>query len=152
MENVPTIFMSNESIATVKEVLEQDKEKIIEAVKNGEVDPLKVLIKSRTYIKTIKEIEEFVNSFAITEAEKYGDKTFGFQGCKITRTETKKYDFSGIGEWDEVNSKIDSYKKVQKAIETKYKTASVENPIIDTKTGEEITSVPYLTTVSLKIQ
>lgn len=151
-EYVPTIFMGKEDVNSIKEVLEKDKEHIIEAVRNGEINPLDVIIKARTYEKTIKEISEAVNEFAISEAEKYSYKTFGYKGFKITRSETRKYDLSGIGEYDDVVKQIDDRKKLLKSITEKYKTASIENPIIDTKTGEEITSVPYLTTVSIKIQ
>lgn len=150
--------MQNENInlfenATVlKEQVLNQTNGIIEAVKNGEVNPLEVQMRVKILENAVKEIKDGINAEVLTEAEKYGSKTFDYKGGKFSVSERKTYDFTGINEWNEINEQINNLKAKQKTIETKYKTANVDNVIVDMTTGETITSVPYTTTKIISVK
>lgn len=151
-EYVPTIFMGKEDVSSIKEVLKKDKEHIIEAVRNGEVNPLEVQMRVKILENAVKEIKDGINEEVLSEAEKYGSKYFEYKGGKFSVSERKTYDFTSINEWNEINSQINDLKAKQKTIETKYKTANVDNVIVDMTTGETITSVPYKTTKIISVK
>lgn len=150
--------MQNENInlfenATVlKEQVLNQTNGIIEAVKNGEVNPLEVQMRVKILENAVKEIKDGINAEVLIEAEKYGSKTFEYKGGKFSVSERKTYDFTGINEWNEINEQINNLKAKQKTIETKYKTANVDNVIVDMTTGETITSVPYTTTKIISVK
>ena len=141
-----------ENVTVLKEQVLNQTNGIIEAVKNGEVNPLEVQMRVKILENAVKEIKDGINAEVLSEAEKYGSKTFEYKGGKFSVSERKTYDFTGINEWNEVNEQINNLKAKQKTIETKYKTANVDNVIVDITTGETITSVPYTTTKIISVK
>lgn len=141
-----------ENVTVLKEHVLNQTNGIIEAVKNGEVNPLEVQMRVKILENAVKEIKDGINEEVLSEAGKYGSKSFEFKGGKFSVSERKTYDFTGINEWNEINAQINDLKAKQKTIETKYKTANVDNVIVDLTTGETITSVPYTTTKIISVK
>ena len=150
MQNVNINLFDNVTI--LKEQVFNQTNSIIEAVKNGKVNPLEVQMRVKILENAVKEIKDGINAEVLSEAEKYGSKTFDYKGGKFSVSERKTYDFTGINEWNEINEQINNLKAKQKTIETKYKTANVDNVIVDITTGETITSVPYTTTKIISVK
>lgn len=67
-----------------------------DAVLNGEINPLDFIVFCKRLESCIKILsDEQIDKLAVTEAEKYGKKSFEYQGAKCTITEVgTKYDFS----------------------------------------------------------
>lgn len=87
---------------------------IIDAISNNEVNPLEV----KLYLDSLKKAIEMVDknpiyrSATIDEAQKYGEKTFGLHGCKITLTGKTTYDYTQCGDpvLEELNQRLELIK------------------------------------------
>lgn len=136
------------------ESVESLTDNLVAKVQEGYLNPLEVKCKLNKLQKCLEKAEKAILSEVNNEIDKYSskEKTIEYAGFKITRCETKKYDFSGIGEWEEVTAEIERLNGIRKNIEDKYKTASIDNVIVDTKTGEEITSIPYTVTSRITVK
>lgn len=136
------------------ESVEQLTDNLITKVQEGFLNPLEVKCKLNKLQKCLEKAEKAILSEVNSELDKYSgkEKTIEYAGFKITRSETKKYDFSGIGEWEAINAEIERLTNIRKNVETKYKSASADNVIVDTTTGEEVTSVPYTVTSRITVK
>lgn len=68
---------------------------LLEKVKNGDVDPLKVFIELKQHENEIKHVLEQIKDEALTIAERYGQKSFSAFGAKIEiRNAASTYKFS----------------------------------------------------------
>ncbi len=68
---------------------------VIESVQAGEINPLTVLIQLRAMAKASERILKEINSNIMTEAGKYPENEFEYQGNKITKAEHgTKYEYS----------------------------------------------------------
>jgi hypothetical protein len=86
---------------STKEQINQFAELTINSIIAGNVDPLKIDIQLKAIEETIKKIrsDAQIKTAILKEAEKYGQKSFSFQGCKIQVTELgSKYDFSNCND------------------------------------------------------
>lgn len=136
------------------ESVEQLTDNLVAKVKEGFINPLEVKCKLNKLQKCLEKAEKAILSEVNSEIDKYSgkEKTIEYAGFKITRSETKKYDFSGIGEWCSLTAEIERLTNIRKDVETKYKSASADNVIVDTTTGEEVTSVPYTVTSRITVK
>lgn len=156
MENnaIQTLSLMEMGAKDFTESVESLTNNLVTKVKEGFLNPLEIKCKLNKLQKCLEKAEKAILSEVNNEIDRYSGegKTIEYAGFKISRSETKKYDFSGIGEWEEINAEIERLNGIRKNIEDKYKTASVDNVIVDTKTGEEITSVPYTVTSRIIIK
>ena len=135
------------------ESVESLTDNLVAKVQEGYLNPLEVKCKLNKLQKCLEKAEKAILNEVNNEIDRYGnEKTIKYAGFTITRSEQKKYDFSGIGEWCELTAEIDRLSGLRKEVETKYKTASKDNVIVDTTTGEEITSVPYSVTTRITVK
>lgn len=136
------------------ETVERLTDNLVAKVQDGFLNPLEAKCKLSKLQKCLEKAEKAIISEVNSEIDKYStkEKTIEYMGFKITRSETKKYDFSGIGEWEAITAEIKRLDVTKKNIEDKYKTASADNVIVDTTTGEEITSVPYSVTTRITVK
>lgn len=93
--------------------------RLTSAVEEGEVSALDSLAKLTFLSKCIEEALKKIRSIALTEAEKYGQKTFtDFGGIEFSVRETGvKYDFSNDSDWNMYQEQIDALRVEQKAQE-----------------------------------
>lgn len=126
---------------------------IADRVINGEADALKSWIELKKLEKELKEAMDIIKDDAVSEAEKYGGKSFEAFGAKV---EVK----NGPGQWkfDKIPEHAEAKEKL-KIIETMAKEAfnlQKKNAVMyDTVTGEAITPAEYtegktLISISLK--
>jgi hypothetical protein len=116
-------------------------DQIIESVKNGETNPLKV----RVWIKTMEEILERVKKETeeaqLTEANKWSEKKFEYAGAIIEKAPVKTdYDYSicNDGEWNSLNAELESIKAKKAQRESFLKALTRVETIIDKETGEVV--------------
>jgi hypothetical protein len=96
---------------------QQELAHFVEQVEQGETSALisyaNLKRTADEYASAIKQIE----SIAMEEAHSYGEKSFEVQGFKFeVRNGAKRFDYSNISEWKEIQSKL-------KETEEKYKSA-----------------------------
>lgn len=154
MEN---IILSQQELATSAAV-KAVSERVINALNEGEGDPLKVQIFLTAVEKVAKMVKDGIRELCVDAVESRADnaKSMTLAGARIEITETGvKYDYSVIPSWQNVQRKIDALKELQKQIEGKAKFASEQSPYIDcdTETGEqtEIIAIPRTSTTAVKV-
>lgn len=131
--------------ATSRTGIDVASDQIIDAVKSGEVNPLKV----RVWIKTLEEILERVKKETagnqMVEAAKYPEKSFQFAGATLTKTEHgTKYNFEVCRDtvWERLDVETKTAAAKQKLREDFLKTLKEPLTIIDDLTGEVVTISP----------
>ena len=154
MEN---LILSQQELATAANV-KAVSERIIDAVYDGEIDPLKMQVFFSAVEKVGKAVKDGIRDLSVDEIIKRSNdgKALGVAGARLEIAETGvKYDYSVIPSWQNVQRKIDALKELQKQIEGKAKFASDKSPYIDcdTETGEqtEITAIPKTSTTNVKV-
>jgi hypothetical protein len=115
---------------TVNEV-QQVINSIIVGIDLGNVNPLEAFAVFKKMEKMFDEAKKKIDLLAIEEAEKFGQKSFEYNGQKYeVRDGAKRIDFSNIEEWKIANENL-------KEIEDKYKKVSlISHAVIDQVTGE----------------
>lgn len=125
---------------------------IAQAVEDGELDALKAFVWVKKIEDTAKEVKRDIQESAISEAEKYPEKTFEAHGAKISKIAGKaNYSFKHIAAWTDAERR-------KKEIETQAKqalqAAQQGRNIVDPETGElaETAEVKYSAdTISVKL-
>lgn len=120
---------------------------VIDAVLNGEIDPLKVDVYLKSIEDTIATIRKHsdVKRVTIDAAEKYAEKSFEAYGAKVTLVtkSTKNYAACGDDAYNAMTAQMDALKAAIKAREAALDAG------VDPGTGEElkkptVTFSPYL--------
>lgn len=127
-----------QTVNDIKSVIDS----VIVGVDLGNVNPLDAFAVFKKMEKLFNEAKKTIDNYAIEEAEKYGNKSFEYNGQKFeVRDGAKRYSFKDIEEWKIANENL-------KNIEEKYKTAYKNNKIglsaLDEETGE-VLQVPTVT-------
>jgi len=104
---------------------------LIEAVRNGELNPLELYGKAKEIEDLAQKVKIEVQSLAIEEAEKRTEKTFNFGNFKVTKVEGRRMiDYSNIEEYQIAKANL-------KEIEDKYKQVALSSlTSLDESTGE----------------
>lgn len=81
---------------------------IMQAVEDGNINPLLALAQLTAVSKAVEQaIKELRTDMALSEAEKYGQKTFGAYGVDFTVRDTGvRYDYSEDRCWSEMNDQL----------------------------------------------
>lgn len=118
---------------------------VIESVKQGEINPLTVLIQLRAMKQASERILKEIHDNIMTEAGKYPTNEFEFAGNKITKSEHgTKYDFSNCGDpvrqrlfmlAEEANFQLKERENFLKAVKAPFS-------LLDEGTGEVATITP----------
>jgi hypothetical protein len=130
-----------------KEGVQRFSIQVINAVKNGEVNALEL----KAYLKAMEQIIEIVDKATrheqLTEAEKYGEKSFEVFGCKIEKAEVgTKYDYSGSGD-PIYNHRLQIFEEAKKQLDDRaafLKALKEPLVIVDDESGEVATLRPPL--------
>lgn len=159
MDQLPTTAMGAlRSLATTQTQVDVFSDSIIQAVQQGEANPLEVLIQLRAMEKAIKRIIPEIKENTLREAEKYG-KNFDLLGNNLKIQETGvEYDYAATG--DPVWAKLDSIANTaidnRKKREAFLRTVNGIVRVTDEDTGEEIELKPApktsQTTVTVSIK
>ncbi len=132
-------------LATTQTQVDVFSDQIIESVKNGEANPLEVLIMFRAFEKVSKRVLSEIHDNVLTESEKHPEKTFDYHGNKLSKAEVGvQYDFTVCGdplhdrldaEFNTAKSNLDERKKFLKSLTKPLK-------VVDEESGEYIEIKP----------
>lgn len=123
---------------TSKEGIQTFSRSIIQQVKDGYADPLRIRVVLKTIELISYQIKEGIKAEAEREADKYGDREREAFGAKIQNGVTStKYDYASTGdpEWVELSERLKSRETFLKALD-KPITVAIE------ATGEMVTITP----------
>lgn len=131
--------------ATSRTGIDVASDQIIESVRSGEVNPLKV----RVWVKTVEEILKRVNSETqdaqLREADKYVGNRLEYAGAIVERAELgTKYDFSVCGDtvWERLSVDAQTANSALKEREAFLKTITAPIKVVDDLTGEIVQVSP----------
>jgi hypothetical protein len=157
-EQATTAMGALRSLASTQTQVDVFSDQIIDAVKNGEADPLEVAVQLKAMEKASERIWSEIKESAITAAERHG-KTFQLYGntLKIQEVGTK-YDYEATG--DPVWARLDAIASIaienRKNRETFLRSINGIVRIVDESTGEEVELKPApktsQTTVTVSIK
>jgi hypothetical protein len=118
---------------------------IIRAVKDGEENPLNVMLQIRAMSKAFEVIKEKINENVITEADKYPGTTFTYRGVELAKGDVKtEYDYETSGDtiWEQRKADFDAAKARLSERESFLKGLKEPMTIVDELTGEIVTIRP----------
>lgn len=95
-------------------------DQVIQSVKNGEVDPLKVLIQMKAMDRASERITKEIKENCMNAAEKYPGNSFEFMGNTIAKGSVHtSYDYSACKDplWNDLDKMIKSLTEQKKARE-----------------------------------
>lgn len=129
---------------------------IIQAVKQGEISAMEVLIHLKAFEKASGRILKEIQESFVREAEKYPERSFSFHGNTIEKTEVGvKYDYSVCGdpEWERWSVDEQTAASRRQGREAFLKALKEPMEVLDKMTGEVITLRPPTKkgTTSLKV-
>lgn len=131
--------------ATSRAGIDVASDQIIESVRGGATNPLKV----RVWIKTMEEILERVKKETganqMTEAGKYVERRFEYAGATIEKAELgTKYDYAVCGDtvWERLNTDAETAKSSLSERETFLKSLKEPLTVVDELTGEVVKIQP----------
>ncbi len=139
METMTTLSVIN-LLPSTKESIELFVYKIVNEVKNGNVNALEILAQLKKFEKASDQISTQIKENALTEHAKYSEKQVALYGCKIERGENgTKYDYSACGdpEWNELDEEIKKLSEKKKSREAFLKNVSKPMAFTDEHTGGE---------------
>lgn len=125
-------------IVTRKDEIEAFAGNVINEVKNGEQNPLEVMVMIKALERSLELIKEGIADNVLNEAEKYG-KSFDFKGAKVTIKETGvRYDFSKCNypKWKYADQQEKDGRAIKKEAEEYLKAVKEPFECVDTDTGE----------------
>ena len=112
----------------------------IEELMNDNHDLLKVWQQMSIIADTLNEIKESVTlkNAVIAELEKYGKDGKEVNGCKLTVSQRRTFDFSECNHegWRMAEEELNNWKETKKEAETFLK--ALKSPVADPETGEVI--------------
>lgn len=122
---------------------------VVNSVKNGDANPLEVLVMLRAVEAAAEEIREEIQENVVREADKYAEKKFERYGAVIEKSEVgTKYNYSRSGdtEWERLNSEFQALKSRLSEREAFLKALKDPLIVVDQMTGEVVTINPPLKT------
>lgn len=124
---------------STKQQIQVFADQIINEVTEGNSNPLSVHLQIIALEKTLEVIKSGIRDHVLTEAEKYGQKSFEFLGNKVEIREVgTKYDFKGCSDpvWNRIQESIAELKEAMKEREMLLKSIHKTTSIVDEETGE----------------
>lgn len=118
---------------------------IIELVEGGSIDPLLIKIWMKEITEALETIKPIADSAALSEAEKYGQKSFEKNGYRFELSEFgTKYDYSGTGhpKWNQLSFKAKEINNELKGVEETLKSLKSSITLVDDDSGEIVTVYP----------
>lgn len=127
---------------------------IIDAVKNGEINAIDVLVTLKKFEKASGTILKAIQEDFVKEGDKHPERSFSFAGAQIEKKEVGvKYDYSKCGDlaWERhsANEAISAERRIER--ETFLKSLKEPITVVDEETGEVITLRPPTKTGSTSL-
>lgn len=112
---------------------------IIKSVRDGNADPLEVLVMLRSLEHVSELVREEIEDNILKEAEKYPEKIIERYGAKIEKAEVSTrylYNTAGDQEWERLDSDIKSLELRKKERETFLRALREPMTVVRPETGE----------------
>jgi hypothetical protein len=123
---------------------EQIANGIIEAVKEGQINPIELAVKKKCIVDAFELAfkDDEIKKMVVSEVERYGKEGATMYGATIKVTSTGKYEYSKDQKWASIKAGMKEMEEALKAQEERIKAACKNNAsLIDNETGEVIASV-----------
>jgi hypothetical protein len=120
---------------------------IVRSVKDGQENPLNVMLQIRAMEKAFKVIMDQIKDEVVTEADKYPGTTFKFRGVDLAKGDVStSYDYTICGDTEWERRKVDADSAKEKLSEREAFLKALKEPvtIVDEMTGEVVTVRPPL--------
>lgn len=140
--------MENKQLAQVQQIPSTKKEislfasQIANALESGEVNPLDILLRFKSFEKVFEAIKPRLQELAATEASKYKEKTINLMGAEFSIKESGiTFDYSQTGDTvhARLSAELEAAKEALKNRETFLKTIKGSETVVDEDTSEIIT-------------
>lgn len=134
-----------EMFSTSRTGIDVFSDQVIQAVQNGEVNPLKIRIWLKTMEEIIDRVKKETNEHQLKEADKYTERSFEYAGAKIEKSELgTKYDYSICNDPVHIQLKklLEEADKQLKERETFLKSLREPLIIVDEGSGEVVKVSP----------
>lgn len=146
MDNLPSTPIGTLRLfASTQTQIDVFSDSIIQSVKEGEVNPLEVLIQIRALQKVSDRVLKEINDNLLKESDKYSETSFDFMGAKIEKAELgTKHDYAACGdtEYEMMDAQMNSLKQRIKEREEFLKSIKQDITLVDQFTGEIVTVHP----------
>lgn len=123
---------------------EQIANSIIEAVKEGRIDPIEFAVKKKCIVDAFDLAfkNEEIKKMVVGAVEQYGKEGANVFGATVKVTSTGKYDYAKDSKWAQIKEGMKEMEDALKAQEDKIKTACRNNAsLVDNDSGEIIASI-----------
>lgn len=154
IERADTPMSVLELFSTSKDSIKLFGDCIIDRVKEGYADPLRVAALTRSMEAIAKYVNDNLKDNQKNEAQKYGDKPFMLHGCEMQYTSVKaEYDYASCGDpiWNELNETLE---KVQIQMKQRQEWLKTMGKPEDIRHNDELVTIyPPMnkTTLGLKV-
>lgn len=143
--------------STSKESITRFSNQLIQDVKEGRADALKVRVLLDTMVSIADTVKDATKTDQLNEAAKYGERPFEFMGAELHATATKtEYDYETCGDTylNNLEASAELIAKKIKARKDLLKTLGEITPVGDPETGETYSVCPPIkkTSMGLKVQ
>ena len=105
----------NKLVLEAKSSLQEE----VDAVLNGEANPLELAVKLAAIENAIKEAKEQIKEVALEEIEKYENNTFKNDKFLISKSSGGRYNYKHIQEWVDLDKLKKTVEKKAKKIQSK---------------------------------
>lgn len=150
MNQLPeTAFGTLRLFATTQTQIDVFSDQLIQAVKEGEANPLEVYTFIKAFEKMADRVQKEIKENLLTEADKYPEKTFELMGNKFEKAEVgTKYDYTVCND-PVYNGRLQIFNKASEQVKEReafLKALKQPITIVDEGTGEIVTISPPLKT------
>ena len=139
------VQLFNQGLLT-KDGIKDLSNQIISSLDEGNFNPLDFKLAAKGFEKLIESVKEQIDEAAMTEAAKYGQKTFSYKGSEIQVVDNLgvSYDYSECNhpQYNAVMEEFNRISKLKKDLEGELQATKTSRTMIDESTGEVVTVYP----------
>lgn len=156
MNELPTTAIgAARLLPTTQTQIDVFSDQVIESVRQGEANPLEVLVILKAFEKATERILKEVRDNFVREADKHPERIFEFNGVKMEKAEVgTKYNYSICNDPIYNRRKEISEAANQQVKEREDFLKSLKDPItiVDEETGESVKIIPPIKTSTTSIK
>jgi len=156
MDELPTTAIGAARLLPTTQVqIDVFSDQVIESVRQGETNPLEVLVIIKAFEKANDRIYKELRDNFVNEASKYPEKSFEFNGAKLEKAEVgTSYDYKSCGDpvYNNRLAMFETMKQQLKEREDFLKSIKEPVTIIDESTGEVVKITPPVKTSTTSIK
>ena len=144
-ENPESAFGLLEKFSSSRAGIDLFSDQLIDGVKNGKINPLKVRVWGKTLETILDRVNKETAENQFNEAAKYAETKFEFSGAEITKADVRtEYDYGACNDpvWRQLVGVLDAAKDQLKEREAFLKAIKEPITLLDEGSGEVVTISP----------